>query len=38
MRNIMIVSSSAITQMRNDYHNNFNPINTINLVGFAKLV
>jgi len=37
-RNLMVVGRNSINQIRNDGHNNFNVINGINLVGFAKIV
>jgi hypothetical protein len=38
MRNVMVVTGNAILQVRNDSNNSFNAINTINLVGFSRVV
>lgn len=38
MRTVMVINSKTIVQTRNDYHNNFNGINTINLKNFNKVI
>lgn len=37
MRTIMIVNNESITQLRNDYNNNFNSINNIEFDGISNI-
>ena len=34
----MILNNRSLHQVRNDYNNNFNGINTVNFIGFSKIV